>query len=139
MVQREREQRLAAAHAQVAYDAEVAALKLAKLQAYFDSTLAEHVVSVQPFAAAAAAAAAAIGGGGGRSRSVSTFRPPELPREVVVSTCNWGACGPGRGGFCARLLLPCYCTSRPIAVGANLGGAGGCRSAEPLRLISSVL
>lgn len=76
LVERERQQRLAAAHTQVAYDAEVAALKLGKLQAYFDSTLAEHVVTVHPLGS----------GSSGRSRSVSTFRPPELPREILVST-----------------------------------------------------
>jgi hypothetical protein len=123
MVQRERERRLAAAHAQVAYDAEVAALKLAKLQAYFDSTLAEHVVSVQPFAAAAAAAAA-IGGGGGRSRSVSTFRPPELPREVMVSTCHWGACGPRGGDFVQGCCYPAIVRLGRLRLGPIEGGRG---------------
>jgi len=113
----ERESRLSAARAQVAYDSEAATLKLTKLQRYFDSTLVEHVVTVHGFdgmAAAAAAeaagaaagtaggavsgsvaaAAAAGGGGGGGSggvrRSVSTFRPPELPREVMVSVMDVG-------------------------------------------------
>jgi hypothetical protein len=79
-VQSEREARLAAAQSQVAYDAEVAALKLGKLQAYFDSTLCEHTVTVHPLAAAEATG----DGGARRSRSVSTLPPPELPREVQV-------------------------------------------------------
>lgn len=89
LVERERQQRLAAAHAQVAFDAEVAALKLGKLQAYFDSTLAEHVVTVHPLDGA---------GSSGCSRSVSTFRPPELPREILVSNIkhSWeGVCQSG--------------------------------------------
>jgi hypothetical protein len=77
LVQREREVQLAAAQAQVAYDAEVAALKLGKLQAYFESTLVEHVVAVHPLSAAPAP--------GSRSSHVTTFRPPELPQEVLVS------------------------------------------------------
>lgn len=85
LIRQERQQRIASAQAQVAYDAEVAALKLGKLQAYFESTLAEHVVAVHPFAGEAEAAAA--GGPCGRSRSASTIRPPELPREVQVRDC----------------------------------------------------
>lgn len=81
LIRQERQQRLATAQAQVAYDAEVAALKLGKLQAYFESTLAEHVVAVHPFAEGAEAAA------GGRGRSARTIRPPELPREVQVCHC----------------------------------------------------
>jgi hypothetical protein len=77
LVQREREVRLAAAQAQVAYDAEVAALKLGKLHAYFESRLVEHVVAVHPLGTVPA--------GSGRSNHVTTFRPPELPQEVLVS------------------------------------------------------
>lgn len=79
LVQSEREARLAAAQSQVAFDAEVAALKLGKLQAYFNSTLCEHTVTVHPLAAAEA-----TGDGGRCSRSVSTLATPELPQEVQV-------------------------------------------------------
>jgi hypothetical protein len=93
LIRQERQQRLATAQAQVAYDAEVAALKLGKLQAYFESTLAEHVVAVHPFAEGAEAAAGALQHhGGGRSRSASTIRPPELPREVQVCDCFGCVC-----------------------------------------------
>lgn len=89
LVQSEREARLAAAQSQVSFDAEVAARKLGKLQAYFNSTLCQHTVTVHPLAAADPNGA----GGGRRSRSVSTLAPPELPQEVQV-----------RG---TQLLAPC--------------------------------
>lgn len=99
LVQRERQERLAAAQAQVAYDAEVAALKLSKLQTYFDSTPAEHVVVVHALGDAAVDAGAGVKKSDSSSsssrKSVCTFRPPELPREVEVS--QWQL---GKGASC---------------------------------------
>lgn len=80
LIARDRQARLDTARAQVAYDTEVASLALSKLQAYFNDTLQEHVVVVHALGPAP----------GGRALNVTTIRPPELPRAVLVSAA---ACG----------------------------------------------
>jgi hypothetical protein len=99
-VGREREARLAAVRAQVAHDCEVAALRLAKLQAHFDASLGEHVVVVHALGSEACAGSRQQRGAGGVAAlsagvvgasvrgTVSTFRPPELPREALVSEAS---------------------------------------------------
>lgn len=69
LVEHERSQRLADARAQVAYEAELAQLRLNKLQQYFTSQLAVHHVVLHSMTG---------------HKSISTFRQAELPNEVKV-------------------------------------------------------
>jgi hypothetical protein len=81
LVARERAERLADARSQVAYDAELAQLRLSKLQSYYTASLAVHHITLH-----------ALRSGG----SVSTIRQAELPKELLVS-----------GGSSGRVLCCC--------------------------------
>lgn len=69
-MEKERAQKLADAHAQVAYEAELAQLQLNKLQQYFTSNLAVHHLTLFSMSG---------------SSSVSTIRQAELPKELQVT------------------------------------------------------
>jgi hypothetical protein len=66
----------------VAYDAELAQLRLSKLQSYYTASLAVHHLTLH-----------ALRSGG----SVSTIRQAELPKELLVSG--------GRSGWCFAAVL----------------------------------
>jgi hypothetical protein len=69
LVERERAELLADARAQVAYGAELAQLRLSKLQAYYTTSLAVHHLTLHALRSGS---------------SVSTIRQAELPKELLV-------------------------------------------------------
>lgn len=69
LVEQERAALLADAKAQVAYDAELAQLRLRKLQAYYTASLAVHHLTLHALRSGS---------------SVSTIRQAELPKELLV-------------------------------------------------------
>jgi hypothetical protein len=71
LVEAERAERMADARAQVAYDAELAQLRLSKLQAYYTASLAVHHLTLHALRSGS---------------SVSTIRQAELPKELLVSS-----------------------------------------------------
>ncbi|WIA29897.1 hypothetical protein OEZ86_012366 [Tetradesmus obliquus] len=70
LVEQERAALLADAKAQVAYDAELAQLRLRKLQAYYTASLAVHHLTLHALRSGS---------------SVSTIRQAELPKELLLS------------------------------------------------------